>query len=115
MSPRAPHTTILLAAAIALASTGCATAHEEDASATKAKTKKVDLTRLPLGDGRTTTSGPKRGYIYSCQAYTGQGGGAGTDGPWIGSKTFDYTKKAIVDGQITWPSAKVSFKGSGSE
>jgi hypothetical protein len=117
--------TILLAAAMALAGTGCASAHEEDASgapspettdAPAAKTstvKKPDLTKLPLGDGKTTTSGPKRGYIYSCRAYTGQGGGAGVDGPWIGSKTFDYTRKAIVDGKVSWPNAKVSFSASG--
>jgi YHYH protein len=134
MSTRAPHITILLATAVALASSGCAAAHEEDASgaqtttpattasaesaATPAKTatkKKPDLTRLPLGDGKTTTKGPRRGYIYSCQTYNEENGGAGTDGPWIGSKTFDYTKKAIVDGKISWPNARVSFKVSGGE
>ena len=112
MSPRAPHMTILLAAAIALASSGCASAHEDE-PANAATTKKPDLTRLPLGDGKTTTSGRRRGYIYSCRAYTGQGGGAGVDGPWIGSKTFDYTRKAIVDGKVSWPNAKVSFSASG--
>jgi hypothetical protein len=117
MSKRAPQVTILLAAAIAFAGTGCASAHEEDAAGTPAKAatiKKPDLTRLPLGDGKTTTSGPRRGYIYSCQTYDASNGGAGTDGPWIGSKTFNLTKKAVVDGKVSWPNAKVSFKTSGS-
>jgi hypothetical protein len=117
MSKRAPQVTILLAAAIAFAGTGCASAHEEDAAGTTAKAatiKKPDLTRLPLGDGKTTTSGPRRGYIYSCQTYDASNGGAGTDGPWIASKTFDLTEKAVVDGKVSWPNAKVSFKTSGS-
>jgi hypothetical protein len=114
MSQRAPHITVLLAALLALASTGCATAHEDETAAA-ATTKKVDLTRLPLGDGKTTTSGAKRGYLFSCRAYDGQGGGAGVDGPWIGSKTFDYTRKAIVDGKVSWPNAKVSFSASGGD
>jgi hypothetical protein len=41
----------------------------------------VRPTALPLGDGKVTTSGPKRGWIYSCGV---PGGGPVTEGgPWI--------------------------------
>lgn len=55
MSQRAPHITVLLAAT----------------------TKKPDLTRLPLGDGKTTTSGPGcfKGTPAQMQVIPGQAGG----------------------------------------
>lgn len=62
----------------------------------------VDLTALPVGDGRYSTS-PRRGYLYSCRT-SFDGGGAGTQGPWFnGDGTWDLTKKATVDGSVSWP------------
>lgn len=62
----------------------------------------VDLTALPVGDGRYSTS-PTRGYIYSCQT-SFNGGGASAQGPWFnGDGTWDMTKKTAVDGSVTWP------------
>ncbi len=68
---------------------------------------------LPIGDGRVTTSGPRRGYVYSCGTGPGAaagppgGGGAQVEGPWIHSNgTFDLTAKATVDGSVHWPSAR---------
>lgn len=65
-----------------------------------------DLTKLPVGDGKLSTE-PKVGYVMRC----GQGGnsgigGAQVDGPWFSADklTFDFTAKAIVDGDVTWPS-----------
>jgi hypothetical protein len=72
----------------------------------------VDPTRLPIGDGKVSTS-PTVGSVYSCQTrFTG--GGAFTDGPWIkGDGTFDYSAKAVVDGDVSWPSQfAVSLNGS---
>lgn len=61
----------------------------------------VDLTALPVGDGRYSTS-PRSGYIYSCQT-SFNGGGAGTQGPWFnGDGTWDLTKKVSVDGSVNW-------------
>lgn len=77
----------------ALAAGGVASAHG------------VDMTRLPLGDGRTTTTTPQRDYVYVCTAPTGQGGGAFANGPWIGATTWDFTTKVTVDGAVTWPNA----------
>jgi hypothetical protein len=72
---------------------------------------------LPVGDGKVTTSGPQRGYVYSCGSGFGSagggpggppgGGGAQVEGPWIHGSTFDLTAKAIVDGSVRWPNAKL--------
>jgi hypothetical protein len=66
---------------------------------------------LPLGDGKVTGSGAKRGYIYLCNTATPPNPpGAFKDGPWIKSDgTFDLTAKAIVDGRVSWP-GRVKFK-----
>lgn len=62
----------------------------------------VDVTALPVGDGRYSTS-PQRGYVYSCQT-SFNGGGASAQGPWFnGDGTWDMTKKATVDGSVSWP------------
>ncbi len=61
----------------------------------------TDLTRLPLGDGRVSTSA-KRGYLWACQQGPGRPGGASHAGPWIHGSTFDLTAKAVVDGSVRW-------------
>ena len=83
---------------------------------------------LPLGDGKVTTTGARRGYVYACR--TGfipaggphRGGGAQVEGPWIHGETYDLTAKATVDGSVHWPGAKLresrskrwlSFSGNG--
>jgi hypothetical protein len=74
----------------------------------------VDLTRLELGDGKYSTS-PQAGYVYTCQTnfnFNGTGG-QGAEGNWLnGDGTWDATKKAVVDGSVTWPSSfTVSVQG----
>ncbi len=75
----------------------------------------TDLTKLPIGDGKYTTS-PKVGYIYSCQtSFTGGPGGASKDGPWIKSDgTFDFTTKVVVAGSVDWPTHAFSATVTGS-
>jgi hypothetical protein len=65
----------------------------------------VDLTQLPLGDGKASTS-PQRGYIYACRTQF-PGGGPTGDGPWIdqATETWDATSKVTVDGDVEWPSS----------
>ncbi len=73
----------------------------------------ADLTKLPLGDGKYTLDGPKRGYIY-VQSKPLKGGGATKDGDWIDKAdgTFDMTKKAEVDGAVHWDSElTIELKG----
>lgn len=72
----------------------------------------VDLTALPVGDGRYSTSA-RRGYVFSCRtSFTG--GGASTQGPWFnGDGTWDMTKKGTVDGSVEWPhDLDVSLSGT---
>ncbi|MGA8219522.1 MAG: YHYH protein [Solirubrobacterales bacterium] len=71
-----------------------------------------DLTALPLGDGKTTTSTPQRGYLYECRALSG-GGGAASDGSWIHGSTYDLMGKVTVDGSVDWPNAKFAEKVKG--
>jgi hypothetical protein len=75
----------------------------------------VDLTRLEVGDGKYTTS-PQVGYVYTCQTsfnFNGTGG-QGATGNWLnGDGTWDATKKAVVDGSVTWPTSfTVSLQGN---
>jgi len=83
--------------------------HEEgaDADHDHSHTSDVDLTRLELGDGKYSTS-PQTGYVYSCMAqfnFNGTGG-QGSEGNWLnGDGTWDATKKAVVDGSVTWPNS----------
>ncbi|HNE04098.1 MAG TPA: hypothetical protein PLT08_06250, partial [Anaerolineales bacterium] len=74
----------------------------EAADANHSHTSDVDLTHLELGDGKYSTS-PQMGYVYTCQTQFNGGGATGT-GSWMnGDGTWDATKKAVVDGSITWP------------
>lgn len=63
-----------------------------------------DRTQLPIGDNKLSDS-PQIGYVYRCgngEANTGIGG-AQVAGPWIRDDgTFDYTAKAVVDGEVEW-------------
>lgn len=73
----------------------------------------VDLTRLPLGDGHLSDA-PKVGYVWACRVDP-NGGGAQLDGPWIdkASGTYDFTKKAVVSGQVTWtPNFRMTLSGA---
>jgi YHYH protein len=68
-----------------------------------------NLTALPLGDGKTTTTSPQPGYLYECRIMTG-GGGAQKEGPWIHGSTYDLTQKLVVDGSVDWPTATFKKK-----
>lgn len=67
-----------------------------------------DLTALPLGDGKVTSSGPRRGYVYSCQESFG--GPAAAEVPWIHNSSYDLTAKYTVDGAVNWPGARFNKK-----
>jgi YHYH protein len=66
----------------------------------------LDPTRLPIGDGKISSSA-KIGSVFSCQTTFPPVGGAFKDGPWIKSDgTFDLTSKAQVDGHVSWTSSQ---------
>ena len=63
----------------------------------------VDLTHLPLGEGKLSTS-PKTGWIWPCQVDPGAAGSL-RNGPWFNADgiTYNLTIKAVVNGSIVWP------------
>jgi hypothetical protein len=72
-------------------------------AASAAAAHDVDLTKLPLGDGKIST-GPRAGFIWACRVDP-NGGGAFRNGPWIKADgTYDFTHKAVVPGDVHWPS-----------
>ena len=72
----------------------------------------LDVTHLPLGDGKYSAS-PQSGYVYVCNTQFSGGGASGT-GPWMnGDGTWDLTKKFTVDGSVSWPhSFTITVQGS---
>lgn len=85
---------------------------KENETSLKTSANPPDHTKLPLGDDKYSTS-PKKGFIYSCQT-TFNGGGAFTTGPWVdkNAKTWDFSKKVFVDGEVSWtPSITNTING----
>jgi hypothetical protein len=98
---RLPQNARLLAVSVLIISSGAISGRIFALSAAEGG---VDLHHLPVGDGHVSTS-PKVGYVWSCQSAFG-GGGAAHDGPWMNNDgTFDLTAKALVDGDVRWPSS----------
>ncbi|MBL8642751.1 MAG: YHYH protein [Rhodospirillaceae bacterium] len=87
------------AAVFLLAGLQTASAHE----ALKAKAHGVDLTRLPVGDTRVSDK-PKVGWIWACRPPL-DAPPAVAKGPWFNPDglTYDLTRKAVVQGEVTWP------------
>jgi YHYH protein len=70
---------------------------------TKIEFQSMDLTRLPMGDGKLSSS-PKTGWIWPCRVNGNHIGGAHQQGPWIEDdrSTYDLTAKAVVKGKVAW-------------
>ena len=71
----------------------------------------IDLTRLPLGDGKYGSS-PKRGYIYGCQQHYMPVRDNDTLA-WVHGKTWNLKQKIYVQGSVSWPDASFSSTFSG--
>lgn len=84
-----------------------------DTTTTAVKGSPENKTSLPLGDGKYTTSGARKGYIYLCSVQQG-GGGAQESGTWISGKTWNDTIKPKVSGSVTWPTATFTNTISGT-
>jgi len=94
------------------ASTGAeSNATEED----EVEATPVNIHKLPLGDDRYKTDGPKSGYVYSCITEF-NGSGAFEEGPWIDTEagTWNLSKKIYVEGRVHWDS-EFTQNVSGSE
>ena len=79
-------------------------ANDRDGVPTKIEFRSMDLTRLPMGDGKLSSS-PKAGWIWPCRVNGNHIGGAHQQGPWIEDdrSTYDLTAKAVVKGTVAWP------------
>ncbi len=75
----------------------------------------IDLLRVAVGDGKVSTSA-RVGYVWRCGGGAGgPGGGASVKGPWFNADgTYNATAKAIVDGEILWPSSFTASKSGAS-
>jgi hypothetical protein len=74
----------------------------------------ASLAALPLDDNHYTAAGPKRGWVFSCQA-SFSGGGSQVNGPWINAAagTWNMLTKLAVEGAVRWPSTfSTTVKGS---
>jgi hypothetical protein len=76
-----------------------------------AATNEPNLSALPLGDTRTTTTSPAQGFLYQCRRMQG-GPAAGGTGPWINPSagTYSLAAKPTVDGSNPWPNATFRAK-----
>ena len=74
----------------------------------------VSPTAVPLGDGKVSTSA-RVGYVDSCTTTFGNPGAHGPT-PWINSaaKTWNATTKPVVEGSVSWPSARFSISVHGA-
>lgn len=70
-------------------------------------------TRLPLGDGKISTS-PQKGYVMACSTRFG-GGGAQRVGEWIQDGTWKPAGKPVVEGMVQWPQASISITREGAQ
>ncbi len=71
-------------------------------------------TVLPLGDGKYTTAGAKKGYVYICNRAP-DGGGAQVNGSWIHGTTWTPSEKIRVQGAVEWPNASYHMTLSGTK
>lgn len=75
----------------------------------------TDLTRLPLGDTKVTTTGPgKVGWTWACTPGNPNAPGAIHDGPWIEGDEWNLLEKLAVRGAISWKTAAKYAEKSGA-
>ena len=75
----------------------------------------TDLTSLPLGDTKVTTTGPgKVGWTWACTSGNPNAPGAIHDGPWIQGDEWNLLEKLAVRGVISWKTAAKYAEKSGA-
>ena len=78
------------------------------------KIDRLDIHKLPLGDGKLSNS-PQSGYVFSCQQHFSEHApGAQVAGPWIHGSTWDLTQKLSVEGRVSWPNAQFQIAVTGA-
>ena len=67
---------------------------------------------VALGDGKYTTTGPDKGYIYVCHVAQG-GRGAQGNATWVHGSSWTPGEKVSVEGSVAWPNASYSMSVTG--
>ena len=67
---------------------------------------------VPLGDNKYVTNGPKKGYVYLCNAHKDNPGSM-VNGPWISGSSWNFLQKVSATGVVTWNNATFSNIVSG--
>src|SRR6478672_12423556 len=77
----------------------------------------VDITTLPIGTAKVSTSGPAVGGLFACSPGNAGGGGAFAVGPWIdeAAGTWDASAKIAVRGDVEWPMAEYAEAVEGTQ
>jgi YHYH protein len=100
---------VVAAAAVAVVAQGLGAGATSTGATQQASAARI----VPLGDGHVSTTEAKRGWVYACNTMSG-GGGAFGEGPWIHSNgTFEPAAKPVVQGDVSWPAARVNIARSG--
>lgn len=69
----------------------------------------IDPTRLPVGDGKLTTTMPQVGYLYVCSIPSSPNPPGKS--PWIRADgTWDSTAKVVVQGAVSWPEHRFQYQ-----
>jgi hypothetical protein len=61
---------------------------------------------IPLGDGKLSTDGTAVGGVFSCNPANPNAPGAQVVGPWVHGNTWNALEKIVVEGEVSWPTAK---------
>jgi hypothetical protein len=69
---------------------------------------------LPLGDGKVSSE-PKVGHVMACNSRFPGGGGAHRVGDWIKDGSWHPDRKPRVEGEVSWPNARVAISVEGAE
>jgi hypothetical protein len=72
----------------------------------------VELSKIPLGDGKISTSGPAVGHVFVCSVPSS--GNPPGKAPWISAdgSTWNSAAKIMVQGSVQWASSFVSLLGN---
>jgi len=69
---------------------------------------------LPLGDGRASAT-PRAGYVMTCGAFMANAPGAFRSGDWIAGDHWDPARKPVVEGEVSWPNARIEVAVEGEQ
>jgi YHYH protein len=95
----------LVDALVLLTVTACSESVSKSSSEPTPKSvPRIDLTSIPVGDGRLSTTTPQIGYVYACSVPTSPNPPGRA--PWISAdgKTWNKTTKTAVQGAVQWVS-----------